>query len=125
MSTPHTDHLVGTNLSILVGSLNRPPEQRALPSGDHLLALDLTIRPTGAPSESVPVAWPGAPAEAAAWAPGEEVLVVGRVRRRFFRSGGVTQSRTEVVARTAVPTRRRAMARRAMRRAIAEVEAGL
>ncbi len=28
---------------------------------------------------------------------GTEVVVVGYVRRRFFRAGGVTQSRTEVV----------------------------
>jgi hypothetical protein len=31
------------------------------------------------------------------------VLVVGEVRRRFFRAGGVTQSRTEVLASAAVP----------------------
>ena len=31
--------------------------------------------------------------------------MVGRVRRRFFRAGGVTQSRTEVVADEVVPTR--------------------
>jgi single-strand DNA-binding protein len=35
------------------------------------------------------------------------VVVTGRVRRRFFRAGGYTQSRTEVVADAVVPTRRR------------------
>jgi single-strand DNA-binding protein len=35
-----------------------------------------------------------------------EVIVVGTVRRRFFRAGGATQSRTEVVADRIVPTRR-------------------
>ena len=37
-----------------------------------------------------PSPWPGsgAPAAASRWAAGEEVLVVGRVRRRFFRAGG-------------------------------------
>ncbi len=34
-----------------------------------------------------------------------EVVVVGRVRRRWFRSGGATQSRTEVVAEGVVPRR--------------------
>ena len=45
-------------------------------------------------------------AGAATWAAGDEVLVTGRIRRRFFRAGGVTQSRTEVVATDVVPTRR-------------------
>jgi single-strand DNA-binding protein len=104
----------GTNLSILVGVLSRDAELRELPSGDEVLALELTVRPDSAPAESVPVAWPGAPRSAAGWGAGEELLVVGRVRRRFFRAGGSTQSRTEVVASTAVPTRRRAAAAKAL-----------
>jgi len=32
------------------------------------------------------------------WAAGQEILAIGRVRRRFFRVAGSTQSRTEVVA---------------------------
>jgi single-strand DNA-binding protein len=32
-------------------------------------------------------------------------VVVGRVRRRFYRAGGATQSRTEVVAETVVAAR--------------------
>jgi len=122
MSTPAPGSLVGTNLSILVGSLNRPPELRALSSGDQLVSLDVTVRPPGAPAESVPVAWPSAPKAATSWPPGEEVLVVGRVRRRFFRAGGITQSRTEVVASVAVPTRRAAQVRRAVRAALAAVD---
>ena len=86
--------------------LSRPAELRALPSGDEVLALEVTVRPEGRPAESVPVAWTGAPAAAERWAAGEEILVVGRVRRRFFRAGGATQSRTEVAATVAVPTRR-------------------
>ena len=34
-----------------------------------------------------------------------EVVVVGRVRRRWFRSGGATQSRTEVLAVEVLPAR--------------------
>ncbi|MEX2292247.1 MAG: hypothetical protein WD691_00550 [Acidimicrobiales bacterium] len=122
MPDPVADQLAGLNLSVLIGTLNRSPELRALPSGDHLLALDLTVHPAGEPRESVPVAWPGAPASAAAWRVGEELLVVGRVRRRFFRAGGITQSRTEVVATTAIPVRRSATVRKAVRAAIAGVE---
>lgn len=104
----------GTNLSILVGVLSRDAELRELPSGDEVLSLELTVRASDAPAESVPVAWHGAPASAARWPAGEELLVVGRVRRRFFRAGGGTQSRTEVVASAAVPTRRRAAANKAL-----------
>jgi single-strand DNA-binding protein len=120
MSTTSTP-LAGTNLTILVGVLSRNAELRTLPSGDHLLALELTVRPEGAHAESVPVAWPSSPASAAAWQAGEELLVTGRVRRRWFRAGGSSQSRTEVVASRIVPTRRRAAAGKALDAALATV----
>ncbi len=112
----------GTNLSILVGTLSRPPELRDLPSGDQVLGLELTVRPPQGPAESVPIAWFGAPPSAVGWSPGDEIVVVGRVRRRFFRAGATTQSRTEVVADAAVPTRRAATAGKAVRNAIAGIE---
>jgi single-strand DNA-binding protein len=108
----------GINLTVLVGTLSRPPELRPLPSGDDVLTLDLTVRCEGLPTESVPVAWFAPPPAAVAWAAGEELLVVGRTRRRFFRAGGGTQSRTEVVASAAVPTRRAAAARKALQAAL-------
>lgn len=122
MSTPPVP-VAGTNLSLLIGTLSRAPEHRSLPSGDGVLTLELTVRPPDGPAESVPAAWHGAPAAAAAWGPGEELLVIGRVRRRFFRAGGATQSRTEVVVASAVPVRRAAAARKAIRRALADIEA--
>jgi single-strand DNA-binding protein len=56
----------------------------------------------------VPSAWPHPPAAARSWTAGTELIVTGRVRRRYFRAGGSTQSRTEVVATRAAPTRRQA-----------------
>ena len=100
----------GTNLSILVGVLSRDADLRPLPSGVSILGLELSVRGDGRPAESVPVAWPDAPPTAVGWRAGEEVLVIGRIRRRFFRAGGSTQSRTEVVATVVVPTRRSASA---------------
>jgi single-strand DNA-binding protein len=47
--------------------------------------------------------------------------VTGHVRRRFFRAGGGTQSRTEVVADAVVPVRSKARARRAIDEAVAKV----
>jgi len=110
---------VGTNLSILVGALSRVPDLRILPSGAEVLSLELTVRPDDGPAESVPLSWPGAPAAAAGWPDGEALVVVGRVRRRFFRAGGVTQSRTEVVVSSAVPTRRGVTAGKVVARALA------
>ena len=112
--------VAGTNLAVVVGLLTRPPERRPLPSGDDVVALELSVRRSDGPAESVPVAWLGAPPAASAWSVGDEVLVVGRIRRRFFRAGGATQSRTEVVATTAVPTRQAAKARRTVAAALAD-----
>jgi single-strand DNA-binding protein len=47
----------------------------------------------------------------------EEVVVLGRVRRRFFRTGGGTQSRTEVVADQVVLCRHSKKAAAAIERA--------
>src|SRR5438105_1993823 len=94
-----------TNVVTLVGRLARPAEQRELPSGDRLVAYELTVPRPEERAESVPVVWFAAPTRAAELDIDEEVLVVGRVRRRFFRSAGGTQSRTEVVADAVVPTR--------------------
>jgi single-strand DNA-binding protein len=112
----------GINLAVLVGTLSRDPELRALPSGAEVLSLELTVRPDDGPAESVPVTWLDPPASALAWPAGEELVVTGRTRRRFFRAGGVTQSRTEVVAAAAVPTRRAATARKVIEAALGDVE---
>jgi single-strand DNA-binding protein len=87
-----------------------------------VLALELTLRIDGSPTESVPVSWFDPPPGATGWEEGEKLLVTGRTRRRFFRAGGVTQSRTEVVASTAIPVRRAAAVRKALRVAIDPVE---
>jgi single-strand DNA-binding protein len=55
---------------------------------------------------------------------GDEVVVIGRVRKRFFRVGGATQSRTEVVATRVVPARRRAQVAKALGHAIEVLSGG-
>jgi single-strand DNA-binding protein len=92
------------NLVTLLGRLSRPAEQRLLPSGDRLVALEVTLAGPEGKDETVPVVWFDAPATAGSLDTGRPVLVVGRVRRRFYRANGMTQSRTEVVAETVVPT---------------------
>ena len=44
------------------------------------------------------MAWIDPPPQGLTVALGEGIVVVGKVARRFFRAGGATQSRTEVVA---------------------------
>ena len=102
------------NVVALTGRLSRPAEQRVLPSGDRLVAIDVTVARDEAPAEGVPVVWFGAPASAGDLDVDERVVVVGRVRRRFFRAEGRTQSRTEVVADAVVPSRHAKRAKAAL-----------
>jgi single-strand DNA-binding protein len=112
------------NVTFLRGRLSSPPRALELPSGDAALTLELTIRDGQAPADTVPVAWFGASEAAAGWEAGQELVVIGKVRRRFFRAGGRTASRTEVLATTVVAAERKADARRRVEKALAEV-AGL
>lgn len=111
-----------TNVVVLRGRLTRPAALRLLPSGDQLVALEVSIQREGERSDTAPVVWPDAPAAAAALDVDQEVLVVGRVRRRFFRAGGSTQSRTEVVADTVVPATQTRRAKAALAKALARLE---
>ena len=113
------------NVTFLRGRLSSPPRTLELPSGDAALTLELTIRDGEAPADTVPVTWFGASKAAAGWEAGQELVVIGRVRRRFFRAGGRTASRTEVLAATVLPAERKADARRRIEKALAEVTPGL
>jgi hypothetical protein len=106
-----------TNLAVLRGTVVGEVTRRVIADGTERVSFSLaspaangsggTVRCSvpvvsdapGVPAPRVPA--PGVPA------PGVEVLVVGYVRQRFFRVGGATASRTEVVARHVVPVRRR------------------
>ena len=105
------------NVVVLIGRLARPPEARELPSGDRLVAYELTVDREGERAETVPVVWFGAPAAGVDHDVDERLVVVGRVRRRFFRTGGGTQSRTEVVADAVVSARHTKRVRAALDRA--------
>ena len=68
---------------------------------------------------TAPVAWFDPPRDLPELAKGDDVTVVGHVRRRFFQAGGGLQSRTEVVADVVVPSRNARRARTAVERALA------
>lgn len=84
------------NSVVLRGHLSSDPQARELASGSVLWSLEITT-PTDEGAWSVPVAWFDPPS-VPMFATGDEVVVRGAVRRRFFRSAAGTQSRTEVVA---------------------------
>jgi single-strand DNA-binding protein len=112
----------GTNVVVLRGVLVRPVERRMLGDGSSVLSLEVATREEGGRAAVVPVAWPEAPAAADDLAVETELVVTGWVRRRFFRAGGGTQSRTEVVAEAVVPAAQARRARRAVEQALARVD---
>ena len=111
------------NLVVLRGTLSRPPATRDLRSGDLLVTYEVTV--PGRSDEaatSVPVVWFAAPPAATDFDEGTTVVVIGTVRRRFFGVGGVTQSRTEVVADRVLRASRAKAAERAVLDALAAAE---
>lgn len=106
------------NLVLLRGELSSLPEIRLLDSGARLALLQVRVRDDGRHATSVPVALWDPPDTVEAFGEGDEVTVVGRVERRFFRTGdGRTASRVEVVASTVVSTRDRRRSGAVLRRA--------
>ena len=104
------EHHMQINLAVVSGIMSNEPIHRELASGDLIVQFDLStcVEHDGrAANVSVPVAWRNPSAAAVgAFVAGEEVVVTGRVQRRFFRSGGLTQTRTELVAERCLPARR-------------------
>lgn len=89
------------NVVVLHGAVSSVVDRRELASGLTVWSFDVTTKDADDRSHSVPVSWSDPPASAEIPA-GVEVVVLGAVRRRFFRFGGSTQSRTEVQAEVVV-----------------------
>ena len=102
------------NLAVVGGPVAGPPEIRSLASGSSVASLSVRAA-AGKRATSVPVTIWDPPAWIAGLDAGDEILVLGAVRRRFFRSGGGTGSRVELeatfVGRTG-PRQRDAVVRR-------------
>ena len=99
-----------TNVVVLRGTITSEPRRRELPSGSVVTQLEITTRSEQL-TASVPVVVQERVVVAGA---GDEVVVTGYVRRRFFQAGGVTQSRTEVVAANVLRATRLRSVERAM-----------
>ncbi|NDA78246.1 MAG: hypothetical protein EBY07_10725 [Actinobacteria bacterium] len=97
--------LDANNLVLLKGALSSVPVRRSLPNGSDIVQLELTTRDATGTARSVPIIVhePFGKEDFTSWDAGTEIVVVGSVVRRFFRSGAGTASRTEVVAARVVP----------------------
>jgi single-strand DNA-binding protein len=108
--TNSNEPLVLSNLAVIRGVVHNEPQTRDLPAGGMVVQFDVITRVETNGREanvSVPIAWNDpTSAQLGIVVQGADLVVVGTVRRRFFRVGGATQSRTEVVAEAVIPTRR-------------------
>ena len=106
------------NVVVVHGVVSRAPDMRELADGSQVAQLEVSAESVGGRG-TVPVAWssPTGPVPLV----GAEVVVTGYLRRRYFRVGGATQSRTEVVADAVVPARARARVRKAVGQALQQV----
>lgn len=87
------------NLSIVRGVASGPPELRTLASGKRLATLSVKTHALEPPATSVPVAVWDPPAWIEAIDQGDELVVAGCLRRRFYRSTtGALAARVELEA---------------------------
>jgi single-strand DNA-binding protein len=113
---------LSVNLAVVRGVCSSPAEVRVLPSGSTLVLLQVTTRTAGDQAISVPiVAW-DPPASVSEFDVGDELVALGRVRRRFFRTAGGTASRVEIEAEQVVGARERRRVQALLRRASAALE---
>lgn len=97
------------NVTVLCGALSSDPVWRTLPSGSVVVSLEVTTESEFETRSTVPVSVvdPTRVRELERLSAGHGVVVVGETRRRFYRAGGATGSRTEVRARLVIPAGRR------------------
>ena len=112
------------NLVVLRGVASAPAEIRTLTSGLRIATLSVRVHALDPGATSVPVAV----REPAAWVEdvdeGDPVVVVGALRRRFFRTAtGATGARVEVEARVIGKGTDRRRLESVLRRAESELEA--
>lgn len=84
------------NIVVLQGTLSSEPTERTLKSGLNVLSWDVATE-TDEGRLTVPVQWDDPSKRVCQFVEGDAVMVFGVVRRRFFRTGGKTEARTEVV----------------------------
>ena len=120
---PAGDDPIAVNLSVLCGACAAPPEVRVLESGSRLATFALRCPTADDRATSVPVTAWDPPAWLEAVEPGERLVIVGRLRRRFFQRPGGVGSRVDVEAELVGRARDRRRLDTALRRAERALEA--
>ncbi|MFT7598517.1 MAG: hypothetical protein ACI8TP_001438 [Acidimicrobiales bacterium] len=86
------------NWVVLAGEVRATPQQKVLPSGDHLMSFDLRVPSSEGPRQSIPVSWIGKATKVPRIEGGADVVVIGEIRRRFYRGASGLASRIDVRA---------------------------
>ena len=95
-SSSISSSITSSNVAVVIGTLSSEPRITELPSGDTIVNYEVsTETPDGRLSVPVQMAVGG---RLPALKADDTVVAIGPVRRRFFRAGGATMSRTELVA---------------------------
>ncbi len=117
---PGVDPAVGSSLNLVVvrGVLTTSVRVSELPNGGVVHNFEVKTG-VGGQRLVVPIAWHD-PVRPPKVREGDGLVIVGSVRRRWFRSGGGSQSRTEVVAEV-VAKAGSARAARGMESALAQL----
>ena len=111
------DELPAVNVSVVCGPCSAAPEIRLLESGTRLATLAVRC-PTGDDrATSVPVTVWDPPAWVEALEPGDPVVVVGRLRRRFYQRPGGVGARVDIEAQLIGRARERRRLDAAVRKA--------
>ncbi|HZP30479.1 MAG TPA: single-stranded DNA-binding protein [Acidimicrobiia bacterium] len=97
-STADAPESATVNVAVLRGVCPNPPDVRVLESGRRLGSLALRTHGPGARATSVPVTVWDPPTWLETLAGGEELVVVGAVHRRFFRTPTGSAAKAEVEA---------------------------
>jgi len=117
------DDQPAVNLSVVCGPCSATPEIRVLESGTRLATLAIRC-PTGDDrATSVPVTVWDPPAWVEALEPGDPVVVVGRLRRRFYQRPGGVGARVDVEAELIGRARERRRLDAAVKKADAALDA--
>ena len=110
------------NVSVVCGPCSGTPEIRVLESGTRLATFGVRCPGDGDRTTSVPVTVWDPPAWIETLEPGVPVVVVGRLRRRFFQRPGGVGSRVDLEAELVGRARDRRKVATAYRKALAALE---
>ena len=122
METLTIESDAAVNLCVVCGPCSAAPEVRLLESGTRLATLALRCPGGDGKATSVPVTVWDPPTWVETLAPGDPVIVVGRLRRRFYQRAGGVGSRVDVEAQSIGRARERRRVDAAVRRALAALE---